>query len=721
MIPRYGSRSFLDNITCSTFRRTLDYLRKGKLLDARNVLERMPDRGPHGRVGHWTSLLSRFSKFGFIDEAKSLFDIMPQKNQVTYNVMLSGLVQSGRISEACSFFERMPERNVVSWTSMLCGYANAGRIDEAKRLFSEMPERNVVSWNAMVVGLIRNGDLDEAKWVFDAMPVRDVISWNAMISGYTENFRMEEARNLFKEMEERNVVTWTIMVTGYCRIGNVEEGYTMFKKIPEQNVVSWTAMIGGYAWNGFYREALSIFLETKKNFNLEPNKETFISLAYACAGVGFSHLGKQLHANLIIRGLESDDDGRLSQSLIHMYTLFGVMDFAHHIFVRKISSCSAQLCNLMINGYIRSGQLEKANNFFVTAPMCDRISWTSMIDGYLSVGQVSKARELFDVMPDRDAVAWTAIISGYVHNELIAEAIDLFSEMRSQGFHPLNLTYATLIGAAGAVANLDQGKQYHSLLLKSNFEHDLTVQNSLISMYAKCGEIDGASSIFMSMIDRDIVSWNSMIMGYSNHGLANEALQVFESMIKCGSHPNSTTFLGILSACSHGGLVDRGWEEFNSMRDVYAITPGLEHYICMIDLLGRAGKLEEAEEFVPRLPFEPNSAVWGALLGVCGLKKNSEIAARAAKKLLELDPLNAPAHVVLCSICAANGRYVDEKILRKEMGQKGVRKTPGCSWIPVKGGVHLFLSGSELSLEADEMLSLLLGNLDERDCFMDYI
>ncbi|KAK3428870.1 hypothetical protein EUGRSUZ_E00312 [Eucalyptus grandis] len=627
----------------STFRWTLYYLRKGQLPDARNMLERMPDRGPHGRVGHWTSLLSRFSRFGFIDEAKSLFDIMPQKNQVTYNAMLSGLVQSGRISEACSFFERMPERNVVSWTSMLCGYANAGRIDEAKRLFSDMPERNVVSWNAMVVGLIRNGNLEEAKWIFDAIPVRNVISWNAMISGYTENFRMEEARVLFEQMEERNVVTWTIMVTGYCRIGNVEEAHTLFKKIPEQNVVSWTAMIGGYAWNGFYRESLNI------------------------------------------------------------------------------GSCSAQLCNLMINGYIRSGQLEKAKIFFVTAPMCDRISWTSMIDGYLSVGQVSEARELFDVMPDRDSVAWTAIISGYVHNELIPEAIELFSEMRTQGFHPLNLTYATLIGAAGAVANLDQGKQYHSLLLKSNFEHDLIVQNSLISMYAKCGEIDDAHSIFMSMIVRDIVTWNSMIMGYSNHGLVNEALQVFKSMLESGSHPNSTTFLGILSACSHGGLVDRGWEEFNSMREVYAITPGLEHYICMIDLLGRAGKLEEAEDFVLRLPFKPNSSVWGALLGVCGLKKNSEIAARAAKKLLELDPLNAPAHVVLCNVSAANGQYLDEKILRKEMGQKGVRKTPGCSWIPLKGRVQLFLSGSKISLEADEMLSLLLGNLDERDCFMDCI
>ena len=679
------------------------------------MLDELPHRDQHGRIVHWTSLLSKYSKNGFVDEARALFDMMPERNVVTYNAMLSGYVQNGRLSEAWRFFEVMPERNVVSWTSMLCGLADAGRIDEARRLFEEMPERNVVSWNSMVVGLIRNGNLEEAGMIFQQMPDKNVISWNAMIAGYAECCRMEEAKVLFDEMQERNVVTWTTMIAGYCRVGSVEEGYCLFRIMPERNVVSWTAMIGGFTWNGFYKEALLLFREMRGCFDLKPNEETFVSLAYACAGMHFPRLGMQLHAQLIIYSWDYNDyDGRLSRSLLHMYSMFGMMDFAHYICSKNPNKCIVQSYNSLINGYIRIGQLEKAQNLFDVVPVRDKISWTSMINGYLSFGQVSKARHLFYNMPERDAVAWTAMISGHVQNELFAEATYLFSEMRAQGVSPLNSTYSTLLGATGALSHLDQGRQFHCMLMKTLYEFDLILENSLISMYAKCGEIEDAYCIFSNMIYRDLISWNSMIMGFSHHGLANETLTIFEDMLRSGNHPNSVTFLGVLSACSHAGLVNRGWELFSAMSDAYAIQPGLEHYICMINLLGRAGKVKEAEELVLRLPLEPDYAIWGSLLGVCGFHEtNAETARRAAKCILELDPLNAPAHVVLCNIYAANGWHVEETMLRKEMKLKGVRKAPGCSWIMLKGKAHMFLSGNKLHSQVDDMLSLLYVTVGE--------
>lgn len=685
----------------------LHYLSRNNLQDASNLLDSMSERNhPKSLVVHLTSSITKYSKRGFIDEAKALFQLMPQRNVVSYNAMLSGFLQNGRLSEARRLFEEMPERNVVSWTAMICGLADAGRVCEARKLFEEMPERNVVSWNSMVVGLIRNGELNEARKVFNSMPIKNVISWNAMIAGYVECCMMGEARVLFEEMEERNVVTWTSMISGYCRAGEVEEGYCLFRRMPEKNVVSWTAMIGGFAWNGFHKESLLLFIEMKGICDVRPNRETFISLAYACAGMGFPHLVKQLHAQVIVNGLEHDDyDGRLSRSLIQIYSLFGIIDFANWIFNKNGNNCNVQSCNSMINGYIRFGRLEEAQNLFDTVPVRDEISWTSMIDGYLSVGQVSNAYYLFHNMPDRDAVAWTAMISGLVQNELFVEATYLFMEMRAHGVPPLNATFSVLFGAAGATANIDLGRQIHCVLMKAESESDLILENCLISMYAKCGVIDNAYNIFSNMVSRDLVSWNSMVMGFSHHGLANETLKVFESMLESGTHPNSVTFLGILSACSHAGLVSRGWELFNAMFDVYKIQPGPEHYVSMINLLGRAGKIKEAEEFVLILPFEPDHRIWGALLGACGFcEGNAEIAEHAAKRLLELDPLNAPAHVVLCNIYAASGRHVEEHKLRKDMGLKGVRKVPGCSWLMRNGGIQMFLSGDKIPAQVAEIL-----------------
>ncbi|KAI4377952.1 hypothetical protein MLD38_015502 [Melastoma candidum] len=688
--------------------RVLCCLSSEKFQDALNLLDEIPDKGRHGRVGRHTSLLSKLCTFRYVREAESLFRVMPYKNAVTYNAMITGFIRNGRLGDARVLFDELGKlRNAVTWTTMLSGYTNERMMDEAWRIFRVMPERNVVSWNVMMVGLIRNGELEKARRLFDEMETKSIVSWNTMISGYVEEHRMKEARELFEEMDEKNEVTWTTMVAGYCKNGNVREGYNLFREMPKKSVVSWTAIISGFTWNGMHDEALRLFLEMKRDTNMRPNEETFISMLYACAGVRIILLGKQVHALLVISGMESGDlTGKLPRSLINMYSMFGMMECAHYIFSKSSMSCSVSCYNLIINGYIRIGQLESAQRFFDAAPFQDKISWTSLISAYLSVGQTSDANNLFNKMPDRDSVAWTAMISGYVHNELISEAIVLFSRMRNQGIIPQNHTYSCLLGAAGAVAYLDQGQQFHSLLVKSYLVHDLTVQNSLISMYAKCGKINEAHEIFSMMTVRDTVSWNSMIMGFANHGFARKALRLLEEMKESDCLSNETTFLGVLSACSHAGLVQEGLATFKAMICSHRIPPGPEHYTCMMDLLGRTGQIQEVEDFVTRLPIAPNTTVWGTLLGLCGLSNNFEIGSRAAKTLLQLDPMNAPGHTALCNIYAANGLHSKEKLLRREMGLKGVRKFPGCSWVSLQGQVRTFLSRDKLPAEAREMLLL---------------
>ncbi|KAK7406355.1 hypothetical protein VNO78_07979 [Psophocarpus tetragonolobus] len=676
----------------------LHYLSNGWHEEARKLLQNSSRGDLHARVVRWTSLLSSFSLHGCVAEARALFDIMPHRNLVTCNAMLSSYLRSGMLDEASRFFETMPHRNVVSWTSMLSGFSDAGRIQDARKLFDLMPEKNVVSWNAMVAALVWNGDLEEARMVFEEVPLKNVVSWNAMIAGYVESGRMDEARKLFDKMEFRNVVTWTSMISGYCREGNVELAYCFFRAMLEKNVVSWTAMIGGYAWNGFCEEALLLFLEMMRDSDAKPNGETFLSLVYACAGLGFSCLGKQVHAQLIVNSWRIDDyDGRLSRGLVKMYSGYGMMDSASNVFEVNLKDCDDQCFNSMINGYVQTGQLERAQELFDMVPIRNKVASTCMMAGYLSAGQVLKAWDFFNEMPDRDSIAWTELIYGYVQNELIAEAFCLFVEMMAHGVPPLNSTYAVLFGAMGSVAHLDQGRQLHGMQLKTVYGDDLIVENSLIAMYAKCGEIDDAYRIFSNMTYRDKISWNSIITGLSYHGRASEALKVYETMLEFGIYPDGLTFLGVLTACANTGLVDKGWELFIAMVNTYAIQPGLEHYISIINLLGKAGKVEDAEEFVLRLPVEPNPAIWGALIGVCGLSKtDADIAKRAAKRLFELDPLNAPGHVTLCNIYAANDRHTEYTSLRKEMRMKGVRKVPGCSWILVKGTAQIFFSDDKL-------------------------
>ncbi|KAH9297567.1 hypothetical protein KI387_029249 [Taxus chinensis] len=645
-------------------------------------------------VKSWNSAISKFCKQGRLEDARNLFDKMPQPNVVSWTAMIAGYAQNGNMDEARRMFYNMPERNVVSWNTMIRGCIHNYRIEEAYQLFVKMPRRNMSSWTLLIAALGNLGQVEVSRNLFDSMPERDLITWNAMITAYVNNGRMEDAQLLFDRMPERNVVACTAMIAGYFQMGKIEQARHLFDKMPDRNVVTWTAIIAGYAQNAHGIEALRLFSMMHRT-SIRPNQSTLASAVNACVSLATISCGNQVNA-LTIR-LGYDSDVILQNSLIVMYAKCDSIGDAEQIF-EQIPQRDLVSWNAMLAAHTQSGRMEDAQQYFDIMPDRDVFSWTTMISGYLQNDETELARTLFKMMPNPDAVAWSAMIAGYEQNGHVEEALKLFTEMQRTGMKPNPPTFTSVLKASSSLALLEQGKQLHAHIVKAVFESDgdLSVENSLIAMYCKCGSMEDAFHVFDKMPERDVVSWNSLILGFSQHGHGNMVLQLIEQMQEIGMEPNDITFLAVLSGCNHAGLVDEGRHYFHSMIHDYSITPRADHYTCMVDLLGRAGHLDEAMGFINKMPLKPHAAVWGALLGACKTHSNIVLGKHAADHLFQLEPQNAATYVELANMYALAGRVEDEAKVRATKKNNRVKKLPGCSWIIVKNKVHTFVVGHPL-------------------------
>jgi pentatricopeptide repeat protein len=283
------------------------------------------------------------------------------------------------------------------------------------------------------------------------------------------------------------------------------------------------------------------------------------------------------------------------------------------------------------------------------------------------------------------------MIAGYSQNGHFYEALELFREMQLADIKPNTDTFASVIPACANLASLNHGKEIHDSILRNKFLPDVFLESALVDMYAKCGTIGHACIVFRKMCIRDVVSWNAMIIGYAIHGLGMETIQLFEEMLLSGLSPDDVTFVGVLFACCHAGLVQDGLQYFDCMRQMYHITPTTEHLCCMVDLLGRAGALNEAENFIKEMPIEPSATVWVSLLGSCRNHNNIELAERVAARLFHLDPNSATPYVLLSNIYAAAGMWNDIQKVRKMMKDNNVAKKPGCSWIEINKKTYAFV------------------------------
>ncbi|KAL5856273.1 hypothetical protein ACOSQ4_006075 [Xanthoceras sorbifolium] len=339
---------------------------------------------------------------------------------------------------------------------------------------------------------------------------------------------------------------------------------------------------------------------------------------------------------------------------------------------------------------------------------------SALIDIYAKWGELRCAVSVFNEMVTGDFVVWNSIIGAFAQNNDGDGALNLFKRMKRAGFEANQPTLTSVLRACTGLALLELGTQVHVHVLK--YDRDLILNNALLDMYCKCGSLEDAKSVFNRMVERDVISWSTMIAGLAQNGYSREALELFESMKLSGTKPNYITFLGILFACSHTGLLEDGWSHFRSMRNVYGIDPGREHYGCMIDLLGRAGKLGEALRLIEEMECEPDAITWRPLLDACRIHRNMDVAEYAAKQVLNLDPEDAGTYILLSNIYANSQRWEDVAEVRKTMRERGVRKEPGCSWIEVNKQIHAFILGDSShpqAVQINRQLNLLIYKLRE--------
>ncbi|KAL4181648.1 hypothetical protein AMTRI_Chr12g238390 [Amborella trichopoda] len=552
-----------------------------------------------------------------------------------FNHLVSLYAKCGRLNQARICFDKIPWPNAFSLNAMLAAYVNEGLVHRARQLFDETPQRDVVSWNTLIAGYARMGYESRAlgllATVIDAHETID----GFMISGAISACSSERQGKMVHALGVCLGLTVYVsvsnaLITMYSGCGLLGDGIQVFGEMRERDEVSWNAMIVAYGQHKCGLKALGLFQEMVR-VGVRIDMYTLASVLTCYSNLEDLNGGRHFHGLLIKSGFDS-------------------------------------------NCHVGSG----------------------LIDMYSKCGCVNDAYKVFDSIPCRDLVLWNTMIMGFALNQRPEEAIGVFRELLRVGFEPDDCTLVCILSACSDLSAPLQGRQVHALVARyePHLSCHLAVGNALVSMYAKCGGLIDARCLFDRMPEHNAVSCNAMIGGYAQHGQGSEALEIFECMKMWCIKPTEVTFLSVLCACSHTGRVDEGITYFESMTRDYGIEAGLEHYSCLVDLLGRAGRLKEARDVVVNMPFEPNSkaAGWAALLGACRIHGNVELGAEAASQLIALEPQNAAGYVMLSNMHAEARQWKEVAAVRKMMRDKAVKKVPGCSWIEVKNKLHVFVS-----------------------------
>lgn len=437
-------------------------------------------------------------------------------------------------------------------------------------------------------------------------------------------------------------------------------------------------------------EALLLFTEMLTDGTVLPNRFTFPSVFKACARTGKLLEGEQVHGLAVKFGFEKDEF--VASNLVRMYVMCGAMEKAQF------------LLNKMMVEFENDGKLVNDKRRIEG----NIVLWNVMIDGYIRIGDLTAARELFDKMSQRSVISWNVMISGYAQNGYFMEAIETFRLMQMGKVRPNYVTLVSVLSAISRIGALELGKWVHLYAERNDIVIDDVLGSALIDMYAKCGSIEKAVQVFNRISKPNTITWSAIIGGLAIHGRAKDALDYFSRMEREGVTPSGVVYIGILTACSHAGLVEEGRLFFNHIVNEVDFEHRLEHYGCMVDLLGRAGLLKEAEEFILNMPIKPDDVTWKALLGACKMHGNIEMGDRVAQILMNMAPRDSGAYVALSNIYAASRDWESVARVRLKMNEMNVRKDPGCSWIELDGIVHQFLVEDDSHPRAKEIHSMLL-------------
>ncbi|KAL3723307.1 hypothetical protein ACJRO7_035487 [Eucalyptus globulus] len=638
-----------------------------KLLHARIVVTGLlPTSGSSAAAKVLSNLALAYALCGHAPHAAALFDGLPERSPPLCNALIRMYNLCGRHREALRVFVGMlgpgrcpPDNFTYTFVCKACGelslldvgfavhgkvfaagfdsdafvqnallalYMNCGQMAAARKVFDEMQERTVVSWNTMISGYFKNSYAGEAVMIFKLMMNTGVEPDSATVVSVLPacgNLKeLDLGKYVHTIVEEKglgnkNIAVSNALLDMYAKCGRMDEAEAVIREMDKRDVVTWSAMINGYVLNGDVRKALDNCLLMQFD-GVKPNPVTISSLLSACGSSFLLKLGRCLHGWSVRQKLESDL--LIETALIDMYAKCKRVDVSFHVLARA---------------------LQKR-----TAP-------------------------------------WNAILSGCVHNGLAKEAIQAFKHMLIEEVEPNLATVNSLLPAYAILADVQQAMNIHGYVARSGWVINVEIITGLIDVYTKCGHLESAHRLFNDIPrnEKDIVVWSVIIAGYGMHGHGEAAVLLFKEMVHSGVHPNEVTFTSVLHACSHAGLVEEGLDLFNFMLDNNPVTPHFDHYTCIVDLLGRAGRLQEAYDLIKAMPFKPNHAVWGALLGACVIHENVELGEIAAKWLFELEPENTGNYVLLAKIYSALGRWKDAEDIRHMMKKIGLRKAPAHSLV----------------------------------------
>ncbi|XP_052191486.1 pentatricopeptide repeat-containing protein At4g14820 [Diospyros lotus] len=600
--------------------------------------------------------------------------------------LLSALSSATSISHLKQLHAQILRSGLDRSTSLLLKLAvsscalSRSSLPYALSVFAQIPRPQTRISNSFLRELSRSSEPESALFLFEKLLKEglrvDRFSFPALLKASSRVQALMEGMEIHglgvKLGFDSDPFVQTAVVRMYAACGRISDARMMFEKMSHRDVVTWSIMIDGYSQSGLFDDVLMLFEEMKRS-DVEPDEMILSTVLSACGRAGNLNCGKAIHE--LITEKDMVLDSHLVSALITMYSSCGSMELAQDLYDQLSSK------NVVVS--------------------------TAMVSGYSKLGKVEAARLIFDQIDEKDLVCWSAMISGYAESEHPQEALDLFNEMQVLGIKPDHITMLSVVSACANLGALEKSKWIHKHVDKYGFSEALSISNALIDMYAKCGSLEGAREVFNRMHRRNVITWTSMISAFAMHGDAANSVKLFNQMKAENIQPNGVTFVSVLYACSHAGLVDEGQKIFASMVNEYNIVPKHEHYGCMVDLFGRANLLREALELVEQMPLAPNVVIWGSLMAACRVHKEVELGEFAAKRLLDLEPNHDGAHVLLSNIYAKERRWEDVREVRRLMKHKGVFKERGCSRLELNNEIHEFLMADRSHKQADEIYAKL--------------
>ncbi|KAK9160237.1 hypothetical protein Syun_006578 [Stephania yunnanensis] len=730
------------------------YSKCGSLGSARKAFDKMPKRN----IYSWNAIVGAYCKVGSLEDAYDLFVEMPERTVVSWNTVIGALAKNGHEGRAVDLYKTMIwegfEPTHFTFASVLSAYGSLGNVRRGRICHGLVVkvglDSNLYVGNAIVGMYVKNGSVRDAIRGFGELSEPNEVSFTTIIDGLEQTDQVPDALNMFSKMHRNGIRIDAVAfssIVGVCARGNFGElgssdecqrvssyrfglqahglatklgvepdlhfcnslldmyakhgkmdlAEIVFANLPEVSVVSWNILIAGYGQEGQGEKALEL-LQWMYLQGFEPDEVTFVGMLGASIKCGDIETARRMFDKISAPSVSSWN------AMLSGYSQKGNDGVAIELFRKMQFQCVRPDQNtipVILNScagirLLKCGKQVHAASIRESLHR-DVFVASGLVDMYSKCGDLHKAKLIFDRIPERDIVCWNSMISGLTFHSHDWDAIALFKQMLEKGMGPTQFTYASIGSSCATLGALSLGKQIHAHLVKSGYTNEVYVGTALIDLYSKCGNADEAQQFFDGMNVKNVVSWNEMIHGSAQNGRGDKAVEFFEEMIRSGVKPDGITFTVVLTACSHSGLVDEGMRIFKSMEQQHMVQPMAEHYTCIIDTLGRAGRFDEAEMLIDNMPYQDEPILWEVLLSACRVHANVNLGRRAAEQLFRLDPHNPSPYVLLSNIYAALERWDDASAVRKLMSGKGVVKHPAYSWTEYKDGVQAFMVDEDLT------------------------